>query len=129
MAATVSAPAPAMPDLFWDQPVDEIYRATGATQQGLSDAETTRRLRAYGPNDIGRKERSPVLEFLHFLTNPLVLILLFASIVSAVTGEYVNAGLITTIVCVSVVIDFWQAYRSEQAASHLRAMVTTRATV
>jgi Mg2+-importing ATPase len=61
--------------------------------------------------------------------NPLVLILLGASAISALLGEHVDAVLIATIVLTSISINFWQSSRSQHAAERLRASVTPTATV
>ena len=52
-----------------------------------------------------------------------------ASAVSAWLGENVDAGIIATIVLLSVTVNFWQSYRSQQAADRLRASVAPTATV
>jgi Mg2+-importing ATPase len=66
---------------------------------------------------------------LGLLANPLVLILLAASIVSGVVGEALDAGIIVTIVLVSVGLDFFQIFHSEQAATKLQSLVTLTASV
>jgi magnesium-transporting ATPase (P-type) len=58
-----------------------------------------------------------------------VLILLAASAISAWMGEDVDAGIIITIILMSVCVSFWQSYRSQQAAERLRASVAPTATV
>jgi Mg2+-importing ATPase len=69
------------------------------------------------------------LQFLHFCVNPLVLILLIASMVAAVVGETTDATIIATVIIVSVVLNFFQAYRSERAVMRLREQVAPTATV
>ena len=68
-------------------------------------------------------------ELLGFLANPLVIILLIASLVSAVLGEKVNAAIIVVMVVLSVVLNFVQTYRSQRAAERLREEVAPTATV
>ena len=97
---------------------------------GLTTAEAARRLADYGPNDPSpKKQRSHVVELLLQLANPLVAILLFASIVSVFVGELINAGIIVVIVSLSVTVNFVQTFRSQQAADRLRAAVAPTATV
>jgi Mg2+-importing ATPase len=101
-----------------------------ATAQGLSTQEAQRRLAVYGPNEPAPARRFATLQqFLGFLLNPLVIILLVASVISAILGEQLNAIVIALLVLLSVVINFVQAYRSERAADQLRAQVTPTATV
>ena len=101
-----------------------------ATAQGLSTQEAQRRLAVYGPNEPAPARRFATLQqFLGLLLNPLVIILLVASVISAILGEQLNAAVIALLVLLSVVINFVQAYRSERAADQLRAQVTPTATV
>jgi len=96
----------------------------------LDSAEAARRLAQYGPNDPApKKRRSHLVELLLQFANPLVAILLFASVVSAFVGELVNATIIIVIVSLSVAVNFVQTFRSQQAADRLRAAVAPTATV
>jgi Mg2+-importing ATPase len=108
------------------------FRAVTSTEPahaGLTTAEATRRLGQYGPNDPApRKQRSHLTELLLQFANPLVAILLFASVVSAFVGELVNAAIIVVIVSLSVALNFIQTFRSQRAADHLRATVAPTAT-
>jgi Mg2+-importing ATPase len=97
---------------------------------GLNSEEAARRLDQYGPNDPApKKQRSHLVELLLQFANPLVAILLFASVVSAFVGELVNATIIIVIVSLSVAVNFVQTFRSQQAAARLRAAVAPTATV
>ncbi|HEX5501036.1 MAG TPA: magnesium-translocating P-type ATPase [Thermomicrobiales bacterium] len=96
---------------------------------GLSSAEARRRLARHGPNEPTTARRaSGLAQFLRFFANPLVLILLLATAVSAAVGEFVNAAIIAAIVLLSVLLGFAQTYRSARAADRLRAAVAPTAT-
>ena len=112
------------------QPLTDLLTRLSATEAGLSSVEAERRLEDCGPNEPEVVRRaSPLAEFLRFCTNPLVLILLVASIISAFLGELLNAAIIGAMVVLSVVINFVQAYRSEQAVRRLREQVAPTASV
>jgi len=97
---------------------------------GLSQAEAEARLCRYGPNVFReRRERSLLVQYLSRFRNPLVLILLAASAVSAFTGEVANFLIIACIVLLSVTLDFVQEYRANAAAEKLRQSVSVRAVV
>jgi P-type Mg2+ transporter len=97
---------------------------------GLSTAQAACRLQEVGPNAIETGDRFHLLRAgIAFSSNPLVLILLVASLVSGVLGEVLNATLIALMVVLSVALNFVQVYRSEQAARKLRNMVAPTATV
>ena len=110
--------------------LEDLFRRLKAQESGLSTAEAAERLDHYGPNEPGTvSHASPLLEFLRFCTNPLVLILLAASAVSGVLGEILNASIIAAMVVLSVVLNFFQAYRSEKAVRRLREQMAPTATV
>ena len=102
-----------------------VARATG-----LDTKEAQRRLLESGPNQIApKRERALLLQYLSRFRNPLVLILLFASAVSAASGELTNFFIIAGLVLMSVTLDFVQEYRANTAAERLRDSVALRATV
>ena len=104
--------------------------SASGSAQGLTSVEATRRLAEYGPNEPAPIRRLPLLvQLLHLFANPLVIILLVASAIAGSLGQHVDALIIVTIVALSVAINFWQSYRSQQAVERLRASVVPTATV
>ena len=97
---------------------------------GLSAAQAKARLARFGPNLFREHAEKPLLvQFLMRFKNPLVIILLVASAVSAFTGEVTNFIIISCIVLLSVTLDFAQEYRANAAAEKLKQSVSIRATV
>ncbi|MBI3606568.1 MAG: magnesium-translocating P-type ATPase [Nitrospirae bacterium] len=118
------------PDAFWNTPLPELCAGLEAALDGLSAAEAAARLDARGPNVLRpRREQALVLEFLSRFRNPLVIILLAASGVSALTGEVASFLIIAAMVLMSVTLDFVQEYRAGRAADRLRHSVAVRASV
>jgi Mg2+-importing ATPase len=104
--------------------------ATQAAITGLTPQEAAARLDQFGPNEpAATKHHSFLSDLLHVFMNPLTLILLIAAIVSAFTGDKVDAGIIGVIVLLSGAIDLSQTYRSERAIEDLRNQVAPTATV
>jgi Mg2+-importing ATPase len=98
-------------------------------ERGLTSSEAARRLGEYGPNEPARARRSnAIVQILILLVNPLVIILLIASTISAFLGEVLNSTIIAAMVLVSVALNFVQTYRSQRAADRLRAQVALTAT-
>src|SRR5674476_871236 len=97
---------------------------------GLTSAEATERQKQFGPNRLRPAlQRALVLQFLVQFRNPLVLILLVASGISALTGDVTGALIIGLIVVMSVTLDFVQSYRAGRAAERLALQVAVTATV
>ena len=100
------------------------------SERGLSGVEAARRLAEYGPNEPAPVHRlSALRQLLQLFANPLVIILLVAGGLSGALGQRADASIIVTIVVLGVTINFWQAYRSTQAAERLRSSVVPNATV
>jgi Mg2+-importing ATPase len=98
--------------------------------RGLNSEEAERLLAEVGPNDPSAlRRRSQLVELLILLANPLVVILLVASVISAFLGELANAAIVVTIVALSTMLNFVQTYRSQRAAARLREKVAPTATV
>lgn len=111
-------------------PSSTLLERQHSAEQGLTSAEAQQRLETVGPNEPAPVQRATLLrQLLLFFTNPLVLILLIASIIAGVLGEVVNAIIIVVMVLLSVALNFIQTARSQQAADRLRAAVAPTATV
>ncbi len=97
---------------------------------GLSADEARARLAQFGPNDPAPQgHRSGLHQILLLIANPLIIILLVASVVSIFLGQKVDAGIIIVVVVLGVAVNFFQTYRSEQAIKRLREQVAPTATV
>ncbi|MGO9838635.1 MAG: magnesium-translocating P-type ATPase [Polyangiaceae bacterium] len=102
---------------------------TDLEAEGLATSEAQDLLARFGPNEPARERRSPLAQIAPFLGNPLAIVLLVASGLSALLGDTVDAVLIAGLVLLSVVINFVQTWRSQRAAEQLRARVAPTATV
>jgi len=99
-------------------------------EHGLTGTEAARRFVEYGPNEPAPVRRlSALVQLLRLFANPLVIILLVASAIAGSLGQVVDALIIVTMVVLGVAINFWQSYRSQQAAERLRSSVVPTATV
>src|SRR5512136_2201438 len=119
----MSSPAIKTESSFWQLPVTALQEQLTASPDGLSSAEAALRLTRFGPNLIhGERKRALILQFLAKFKNPLVIILLTASALSAFTGDATSFLIIVT-------LDFVQEYRAGQAADRLRRSVAVRGQV
>ncbi|MCX7166155.1 MAG: magnesium-translocating P-type ATPase [Rhodocyclales bacterium] len=115
---------------WWLEPLSADAEEGVVGGKGLSGVEAKARLARFGPNRFReRQEKSLLFQYLTRFKNPLVIILLVASAVSAFTGEVTNFLIISFIVLLSVTLDFVQEYRANAAAEKLRLSVSVRASV
>ena len=104
--------------------------ALEAGSTGLTQAEARRRLAQFGPNEPAPTRRTaPLFQLLSLLANPLAIMLLVASGISAGLGEVINASIIITMVLFSVALNFIQTYRSQKAVDSIRKEVAPTANV
>src|SRR5713101_8925202 len=76
-------------------PLKTQFEQLQSSEQGLTGEEARKRLDKYGPNDTtGTKRESGLVQFLRLFLNPLILILLLASLISAILGDPVDASII-----------------------------------
>ena len=99
------------------------------TAPGLTSAEAAERLARFGPNQLKARRQSALLRFLSRFRNPLVLILLAASAISAATGDVTSATVVAVMVLLSVILDFVQEHRAGQAAEKLATQVALKVQV
>jgi Mg2+-importing ATPase len=117
-------------DRFWDMPQRDLLTLLQATPAGLTSAEAKQRLRLHGPNSlVGESRFAPLMGFLRFFANPLVLILLAASAISIVLGDHVGGSIIIAIVLLSVVVNFYVEFQARHAVEDIRKQVATTAAV
>jgi Ca2+-transporting ATPase len=101
----------------------EVLAALGTEPIGLQPAESAARLDRYGPNELvdnGTKSRLAILW--DQVSAVMVLILIGATVLSAILGKYLEAGTIGAIVVLFVLLGYFQEYRAEQAIAALRQM-------
>ena len=120
-------PTPAWHQLATDQVV-QLLQVDLAT--GLSTEEVSQRQKKYGPNRVREAAARPAWrQFLRQFAEPLMYLLLLASGVTAVLGEYVDSAVIFAVVLVNAVVGFLQERGAERAIEALSRMVITPATV
>jgi Mg2+-importing ATPase len=119
-----------LPGEIWAPAVSAVLKTLGVTAAGLTRAEAEARRRSYGLNLVRAHRRQPLwLQFLSHFLNPLVLILLFASALSAVTGNVASFVIVVTMVVLSITLDFVQGLRAENAVEALRRSVAVHVQV
>ena len=97
---------------------------------GLSTTEARLRLSKIGPNEpVSSRRTSGLVQILLLFINPLAIILLVASAISAAVGEVLNASIIALMVLLSAALNFVQTYRSQRAVERIRKEVAPTATV
>ncbi len=111
-------------------PIDEVLSELKSGHDGLNSDDAARRLSEYGYNQLESPSKpSPLKIFLGKFKDYMVLVLIFAALISYVAGESTNAYVILGIVILVAIIGFIQEYKAERAMEALREMVAPEADI
>lgn len=92
---------------------------------GLSCEEAKERLKKYGPNKIGEeKGETPLRIFISQFQSVLIIVLIFAAIISFFLGDRVEGGAILFVVVLNALLGFIQEYRADQSVKALKKLVS-----
>jgi P-type Mg2+ transporter len=115
---------------FWKLREEELLRDLQTSLSGLSEAEAALRLKQYGLNEIAHAGHKTTFDiFVSQLKNPLIYVLIFASILAAFLGDVIEALIIIAIMLVNTLLGFYLEYRSEKALDALRKYLSYTAIV
>ncbi len=115
---------------YWAESVDKLYQNVGSSEQGLTSEEAKSILQRVGPNRIQSGSRiTPLRLLLNQFINPIVLILISATIISAFLKDWIDAVIILLIVIGSALLSFFQEFHANAAAEKLREQVSFKTTV
>jgi Mg2+-importing ATPase len=106
---------------YWSMDTAALLALLGSSQDGLSPEQLSERLRLHGVNAVEQRARRATLRLLlRQFASPLVLILVFAAVLSLVLRDWVEASIILAIVLGSCLLGFSQEYRASSAIARLR---------
>ena len=115
---------------YWALEAAAVAKQLGCTSDGLSAEEAARRLREYGPNELREQHVLSRLDVLaNQLRSPLLLLLVFAAVGSALTGDWLDAAIVGAIVIATVAVGYFKEYSAQTALAALRARLLARSTV
>ncbi|MDM8301984.1 cation-translocating P-type ATPase [Collinsella tanakaei] len=105
-------------------------------ETGLSDAVAQQRLAEFGPNKLDEEEKTPLwIRFFQQMADPMVIMLICAAVISAVTGmiqgesEWADVVIIMTVVIINSALGVIQEAKSEEALEALQEMSAAQSKV
>lgn len=109
---------------------DNVIKELNSSNEGLNEEEASIRLEKNGLNEIENKKQKTILEMLiEQLKDRMILILLLASILSFILGEYAEGIVILIIIFINALISIIQEKKALDAIEALRSMNTHYTTV
>ncbi|MDD6203744.1 MAG: cation-transporting P-type ATPase, partial [Firmicutes bacterium] len=106
----------------------EVLEQTGSSAEGLSSDEAKRRLEAEGLNKLDEAKKKPLIKrLLEQFADPMILILIAAAVISAVTavieGEFpTDVIIIMAVVIINAVLGVFQESKAEKAIEALQEL-------
>ena len=111
---------------FYTQSVEEVLSGLNSGTEGLTSQQAKERLEQYGPNKLKEgKKPSLIQRFFAQLKDPMLIILLIAAAVSALTGmisgenEWAEVIIILTVVLLNAILGVFQESKAEAAIEAL----------
>ena len=108
---------------------EEVLKNLGVDGSGLSSQQAQERLEKYGPNKLKEGEKPTLLQrFLTQLKDPMLIILMIAAAVSALTGmlsgesEWAEVIIIIAVVLLNAILGVVQESKAEAAIEALQTM-------
>lgn len=107
--------------------IDELQTDSA---RGLTQTEADNRIEKYGKNEIvSKSKKSLAKKIAEQLIDPMVIILIIASILSAITGDAVECIIIIAIVIINAIMSIIQEGRAEDSVEALQKMSSPEAKV
>ncbi len=116
---------------IYKESVLEIFKNLNTSRDGLSDEEAENRLLKYGENKLTEKKKeSPFILLLKQFNDFMIILLIFASIFSAIISyvrneSYIDSIVIIVIVIINAVLSFIQERKADVAIQELNKMFVT----
>ena len=116
---------------YYNETIDELYKRLETNERGLTEEEAKKRLEKYGENKLTeQKKKSNIALFFEQFKDFMVILLIFASIFSAVISyiqheSYVDSIIIIVIVIINAILSFIQEKKADVAIQELNKMFIT----
>ena len=126
-----ASPAPPAEQVAWHSlDTAAALSRLAVAETGLSSAEVARRTEQYGLNELKEKPRPTFLQLvIGQLNNFIVILLIIASIISALLGDWFEAAVIMLIVVLNAILGVVQESRAEEALAALKKMAAPESQV
>ncbi len=107
----------------YQQPLNDLYAAYHSGREGLSTAQANQNREQFGKNQLAQKKKKPVwMIFLEQFKDFLVIILIIAAIISAITGELESTIVILVVITMNAILGTVQTVKAEKSLDNLKSL-------
>ncbi|MBO0462636.1 HAD-IC family P-type ATPase [Enterococcus sp. DIV1298c] len=115
---------------WYKETAEQTMKTLKTTKDGLANQERTSRLEIQGRNEIEVKKKvSPLRKFLKHFTDLLMIILMVASVLKFLTGDYIEGGIILLVVVINSFVGYWQERKAEESLNGLKSLMSQDAVI
>lgn len=117
--------------MYHNQKINELFKVLKTKQSGLSGREVKSRLKHYGYNELKKQKHFSVIKaFLSQFTDPMIIILMTASLIAfLILKELTDPIIILAIVFLNAIFGFVQEYKAEKSIELLRKLSSPKVRV
>jgi len=109
---------------------ETVRELQGDEKYGLTDEEARKRLDSHGRNVLREAKKTTVVgAFFEQLNDPLIYVLLAATVISILLGEISDAAIIVTVIVLNAVVGVIQEGKAQKALDALKKLTSPRAVV
>jgi H+-transporting ATPase len=126
--SAAAAPTKAKSDLQ-TLPMDQVEKQLGSSPDGLTQAESAKRLAQYGPNEIEEKKTNALLKFLSYFWGPIPWMIEVAVVLSGVVRHWPDFFIILLLLVANATIGFWEEREAGNAIEALKSKLAIKARV
>lgn len=118
-----------MADRYKQSP-EELYYEFSSSATGLTSAQVNENIEKYGRNEIAQgKKKSAVQIFLSQFADFLVIILIIAALISAITGDMESFFVIIAVITMNAILGTVQTLKAEKSLDNLKKLNSPSAKV
>lgn len=115
---------------FWSYDLDDILKRLKTNKSGLSSKEAEERIDKYGQNIFDEKKSSSKLGiFINQFKSPIIMILIFAAILSMFLKDYSDGIIILIIIMISAFLSYSHESKANNAVKKLLSSVSVKSSV
>jgi H+-transporting ATPase len=108
-------------------PMAQVQKQLGSSPDGLSQAEATKRLAQYGPNEIAEHKANALLKFLTYFWGPIPWMIEVAVILSGAVGHWPDFFIILVLLLANAVVGYTEERQAGNAIEALKAKLAVNA--
>lgn len=110
-------------------PMSKVEEQLATSSNGLSQAEATKRLSQYGPNEIAEHQTNAFLKFLSYFWGPIPWMIEVAVILSGAVGHWPDFFIILVLLVANALVGYSEERQAGNAIEALKAKLATTARV